>query len=181
LNFCVFRSTQTNLGPEVVHMTTHTFPLLPKIGYPEAYYAQRIREADRARDLYALEAYKVAQYITLALNPQLRWEDKLRYFQHAIRRHCVTSPLSDNEVRSFFGKLAALVQRYAGHEAIRIATRENELFLSCLKLGKPLAQISADAQAFFGKLLPEDGRCPEWFTSDDFQQLQMRRKQWIPK
>ena len=66
---------------------TRQFHPLPVIGYPEAYYAKHIKDADSHGDKIAHEAYKVGQYITLALDPHLSWEEKLKYFRHALKRH----------------------------------------------------------------------------------------------
>ena len=66
----------------------HKLPALPEIGYPETYYARKVKKADLVGDTHTREAYKVGQYVTLALQPHLEWQEKLRYFRHAIRRHC---------------------------------------------------------------------------------------------
>ena len=60
-------------------------PPLPEIGHPEAYYAKQVHLADRVGDRHAHEAYKVGQYVTLALDPHLSWEEKLKYFRHALK------------------------------------------------------------------------------------------------
>ena len=160
-------------------MDPHAFPPLPKIGYPESYYAHHVHEADRSGDVYSHQAFKVAQYITLGLNPHLRWEDKLRYFQHALRRHCAPPPLSDEEVENFYRQLAALVQQHAGQEALRIASLEDDLLDSCLKLGKARQQVVDEAIQFFAKLMPDDDECPQWFTQEDYHQLKVLRGNWV--
>ena len=60
------------------------FHPLPVIGYPEAYYAKHIKDADSHGDKIAHEAYKVGQYITLGLDPAKKWTEKLKYFCHAL-------------------------------------------------------------------------------------------------
>src|SRR5256885_4079759 len=74
------------------------FPPLPEIGHPETYYAKQVHRADKRGDQHAHEAYKVGQYITLGLNPYLPWPDKLKYFRHALARHCNPPPYPDDEV-----------------------------------------------------------------------------------
>src|SRR5689334_2491762 len=56
-------------------------PPLPQIGHPESYYAKQVHLADKVGDRHGHEANKVGQYITLALDPHLSWEEKLKYFR----------------------------------------------------------------------------------------------------
>ena len=44
------------------------FPPMPEIGKPESFYAQHVHAADKAGDIHAHEAYKVGQYVTLAMD-----------------------------------------------------------------------------------------------------------------
>src|SRR5690349_11711275 len=85
-------------------------PEMPEIGHPESYYAKRCHEADYRNDHNAHEACKVGQYVTLALDPALQWEQKLKYFQHALKRHCVPPPYPDDDVWMFYQQLADLVR-----------------------------------------------------------------------
>src|SRR5688500_2943508 len=98
---------------------------LPEIGYPEKYYARRVKEADLAGDTHTREAYKVGQYITLALVPHLEWQDKLRYFRHAIRRHCCPPPLPSDDVWMFYQNLAESGPEHAGTQAPKLARKED--------------------------------------------------------
>jgi len=74
-----------------------TFPPMPEIGRPEAYYAKHVHRADKLNDLHSHEAFKVGQYITLGLNPYLSWPEKLKYFRHALNRHCNPPPYPDDD------------------------------------------------------------------------------------
>lgn len=157
--------------------STHNFPPMPDIGRPESWYAKRVHEADRLGDTYAHEAYKVGQYITLALDPHLSWEQKLRYFRHALKRHCQPPPLPDEEVWAFYRNLAALVREFAGREALRIASTEDDMYAARDSMGQSLEQIEDDAEVFFARLIPD--HCPDWFDEEDYEQLKLIRDQWI--
>jgi len=89
---------------------TRQLPSMPEIGRPESYYASQVRSADGRSDVHSREAAKVGQYITLAMDPSLSWEDKLKYFRHAIKRHCSPPPYPDDEVWMFYQQLAELVR-----------------------------------------------------------------------
>ena len=159
--------------------TPRKLPRMPEIGYPESHYARKIRQADLESDHHAHEAYKVAQYITLAMSPRLPWSDKLRYFRHALRRHCNTPPLPTDEVWIFYKDLADLVRRHAGQEALRLALAEDDLYTTRIAMGTPRERIEEEAEQFFGKLLPHQDHCPEHFNDEDWSQLKMIRNQWI--
>ena len=83
---------------------------MPDIGHPESFYAKRCHDADRGGDHNSHEACKVGQYVTLAMDPQLSWEKKLKYFQHALKRHCAPPPYPDDDVWMFYQQLAELVR-----------------------------------------------------------------------
>lgn len=154
------------------------FPQLPEIGHPETYYAKMVHRADKAGDVFAREANKVGQYVTLAMDPHLTWEQKLKYLLHALKRHCVPPPFPDDEVWMFYRKLADLVRQYAGQEALRIASTEDDLYASRLAMGQRREKIAEDAEIFFLKLIPQE-HCPEWFNEDDYRQLKLLRDQWV--
>ncbi len=157
--------------------STHSFPPLPEIGRPESWYAKRAHEADKRNNLEAHAAYKVGQYITLGLDPHLSWEEKLRYFRHALKRHCQPPPLPDDETWAFYSSLAALVREYAGREALRIASTEDDMYAAREAMGQSLEEIENDAEIFFARLIPPE--CPEWFDEEDYYQLKLIRDQWI--
>lgn len=163
-------------------MTTTTsaqrkFPPLPEIGRAETWYAKHIHEADARGDVYAHEALKVGQYITLGLDPNLPWEEKLRYFRHALKRHCQPPPLPDEDVWSFYKSLAHMVREYAGQEALRLASTEDDMYAARKAMGASEEEIEDDAEEFFAKLVPD--HCPEWFLEEDYDQLKLIRDQWI--
>ena len=154
---------------------------MPEIGYPEAHYARRVRQAELAGDDHAREAYKVGQYVTLAMDPHADWEKKLRYFRHALRRHTNAPPLPTDEVWLFYQNLKDLVRRYAGQEALRLALKEDEAYATRLGLGQSRQRIEQEAEEFFAKLLGSHSQdaCPEHFTQEDWDQLRLIRNQWI--
>src|ERR1700722_5642427 len=103
----------------------HHFPPPPAIGMPEGHYAALAKQADRNGDLFGKEAAKVGQYVTLGLDAHLDWSSKRRYFEHALRRHCAPPPLPDEEVWLFYQNLSDLVRKFAGQEALRLASAED--------------------------------------------------------
>ena len=158
-------------------MAQRVFPPMPEIGHPETYYAKMVHRADKVGDTFAHEAYKVGQYVTLAMSPHLTWEQKQKYLQHAIKRHCNPPPFPDDEVWMFFRNLADLVRQYAGQEALRLACQEDDLYAARLSMGQSREKIADDAEVFFRRLMTME-HCPEWFNEDDFRQLKMIRDQW---
>ena len=154
-------------------------PPLPEIGHPESYYAKQIARADRLQMKHAHESFKVGQYITLALGPRLTMEQKLRYFRHALRAHCTGPSVGSNEVLGFYSKLAAMVRQYAGSEAIRIASAEDDAWAAQLQRGTPREQIKAEATRFFQQVLGDQDRCPDYLNPEDWEQLRILRKQWL--
>lgn len=160
-------------------MSQRTLPQMPEIGHPESWYANRIHAADQTGDVHAHEAYKVGQYVTLALGSHLAWREKLKYFKHAISRHCTPPPFPDDEVWMFYRSLANLVRQYAGYEALRLASYEDDMYAARLSMGQTREKIDDDAEQFFGELLGSNDQCPEWFTDEDYGQLKVIRDQWI--
>ena len=161
-------------------MQKRHFPPLPQIGLPESYYALMSKKADQAGDMFAREAAKVAQYITLALDPNLDWLSKRRYFEHALRRHCVPQLLlPSREVQEFFKGLADTVRRYAGQEAMRLASREDDQYAVMARTGVPKHVITGKGQVFFCSLMGLETRKPDWFNEEDWSQLKIIRAQWI--
>lgn len=153
-------------------------PSLPEIGHPEAWYARKVHDADHAGDRHAHEAFKVGQYVTLGLDPHLEWEEKLKYFKHALKRHCQPPPLPDDNVWMFYRQLTDLVRQHAGQEALKIASTEDDLYASRIGMGQSREQIEDEAETFFQQLVPSD-ECPNWFNPADYDQLKLIRNQWI--
>jgi len=157
----------------------HVFPSMPPIGQSEAFYAKLAKQADADGSIYAHEAAKVGQYISLALDPHLDWPAKLRYFQHALKRHCVPPPVPDEPVWVFYRDLADLVRQYAGYEALRLSSLEDDLFATRLALGADRCAVESDAENFFGQLIGSGEKRPDWVSEDDWAQLKLIRDQWI--
>src|SRR4051812_48035664 len=114
---------------------SQALPPMPEIGHPESFYAKKVHEADREGDVHKREAFKVGQYITLALDPHLEWDEKLKYFRHALKRHCVPPPLPDDSVWMFYRRLQDLVRQHAGQEALRLVSQEDDLYAARLAMG----------------------------------------------
>src|SRR3954471_1896079 len=141
-------------------------PPLPQIGHPESYYAKQVHLADRVGDKHGHEAYKVGQYVTLALDPHLSWEEKLKYFRHALKRHCAPPPLPDDDVWMFYRSLADLVRPYAGQEARRLMSTEDDLCAARLAMGQTRDKIEEEAGHFCARIVPPE--CPDWFNEEDY-------------
>ena len=160
-------------------MKSRQLPPMPEIGRPESYYAKLSHEAERNADRHAREAHKVGQYVTLAMDPHLTWEEKLKYFQHALKRHCSPPPYPDDEVWMFYQQLADLVRQHAGAEALRLASLEDDLYAARIQMGQTREKIEDDAESFFARILGSGENCPEWFNETDWSQLKLIRDQWI--
>lgn len=152
---------------------------MPEIGLPESHYAKLVHQADKAADVHAHEAFKVGQYVTLALDTHLSWDQKLKYFMHALKRHCLPPPYPDDDVWMFYQQLAQLVRDHCSNEALRIASLEDDLYAARLNMGQSREKIEDDAEEFFGKLLGSGDICPDWFTEEGWHQLRLIRDQWI--
>jgi hypothetical protein len=173
----VIASRDSGRSRNTMAVQPRQFPPLPEIGLPESYYAKQVHLADRIGDRHAHEANKVGQYVTLAMDPHLSWEEKLKYFRHALKRHCVPPPLPDDDVWMFYRNLADLVRQYAGMEALRLTSTEDDLYAARLGMGQTREKIEEEAEEFFGRIIPP--QCPEWFNEEDYAQLKLIRDQWI--
>ena len=151
---------------------------MPEIGHPESYYAKHVHRADKHGDLHAHEAFKVGQYTTLALNPHLTWSNQLKYFRHAINRHCNPPPYADDQVWMFYRGLADLVRHYAGMEALRRISTEDDTYAKRVSMGQAREMIEDESEVFFKKFIPSE-ECPDWFKPEDFEMMKMIRNQWI--
>ena len=156
-------------------------PPMPEIGHPESYYARIAKQAERSGDIHAHEAAKVGQYITLALDPNLGWDTKRRYFRHALRRHCAPPQVSSELVEMYYQRLVDLVMHHAGAEALRVASAEDDKYACRLAGGEQRRTIMEDALEFFGNLMGVDDSCPSHFKTEDWLQLRIIRNQWIPE
>ena len=154
-------------------------PPLPAIGLPESHYAKLIHRADKNGDVHLRESLKVAQYVTLGVDPHLSWEKKQRYFEHAIRRHCAPPPLASEELWLFYMQLKDLVKQHAGLEALKIASHEDDQYANRLRLGQDSEDIRAEARMFFRRIMGDMDGKPAMFSEDDWHQLKMMRDQWV--
>jgi len=155
----------------------HVFPPLPEMGQKESFYSRKAKEADAAGDVHARAAYKVAQYITSALPPELPWEQKLRYLEHALNKHAAPPPPLDDEIWNYYNQLKDLVRTYTGQEALRLVNAQHEAFNARLEAGEPRYKIRSDAAPFFRQFISTED-CPAWFHLWDFNALKALRKQW---
>src|SRR5260221_12484874 len=69
------RTLRAGAGGQTMMTEPRSFPPMPTIGRPESYYAKIAQEAENAGDQYAHEAAKVGQYVTLALDESLSWDE----------------------------------------------------------------------------------------------------------
>lgn len=152
---------------------------MPEIGRPESHYARLVHIADQEGLTHHHEAAKVGQYVTLALDHNLQWDEKLKYFRHALKRHCCPPPYPDDQVWLFYRELAHLVREYCGHEALRLASTEDDLYAARLSMGQFREKIEDDAESFFLKLMGGHDKCPEWMNEEDWSQIKLLRDQWI--
>lgn len=162
-------------------IATHpiVLPPMPPIGLPESQYARLVHKADKAGDKHLHEALKVGQYVTLALDPKLRWPQKLHFLEHALHRHCNPPPLPEEPVWLFYKSLMSLVRDYAGQEALRLASEEDDVFARRLKMGCTRQRVEDDAEAFFLELMGHYDHCPDHFHEEDWHSLMVFRDQWI--
>jgi hypothetical protein len=160
---------------------TQRFPLpeLPDIGEDERYYADGVARADRDGDRVLREAFKVGQYVTLAIDPKADWPTKQKYFRHALRRHCVPPGYADEPMRAFFRDLADIVRTHAGQEALKICCEQDDLFAARQSMGQGVDDLVDDAEAFFDQIAPMGKDRPDWFAEDDWRQIKMIRDQWV--
>lgn len=162
-------------------MTTNPpapLPDLPQVGLAESHYARLIHKAEKAGDIHLREAYKVAQYLTLALDPKLKWQQKLRYFQHALHRHCNPPPIPEEAVWMFYRTLMSLVRDHCGREALRLANKEDDILAKRVALGCTRERVEEDADQFFSDLLGHSDARPEHFHPEDWEALKLFRNQW---
>lgn len=162
----------------LMNAAQHDFPPIPEIGRPDPYYMRAIADADQSGDIHLRAALKVARYITLAISPKLPWEEKKRYFTHALKHHCAP-PAQDEAILKYYDELADLVRQYAGAEALRLASQEDDMWAARTALGQDRTLIEDDAEAFFGRILGQGEQRPDHFTEGDWSQLKLIRDQWI--
>jgi hypothetical protein len=152
---------------------------MPPIGRPESFYARQVQLSDKLGDLHLHEASKVGQYVTLATDPRLPWPQKLKYFDHALRRHCNPPPLPDDQIWMFYQQLSNLVRFHCGEQALRLASAQDDEYARSIDAGEPRAKVVSEARHFFYELMTLDNHKPSHFNEDDWMQLKLIRDQWI--
>jgi hypothetical protein len=152
-------------------------PPMPAVGEREDYYVDEVHRAERRGDTMAKNAAKVGQYVTLALNPDLPWSKKLRYFQHALIRHCEPPSYPSEEIWVYYRQLAAIVREYAGQEALRLASDLDDVLARRERLGEPRTELEDEAEREFAEFLPR--RKPDWLTQEDYAALRVLRDHWM--
>lgn len=153
-------------------------PPLPEIGQDEHVYARQARLAHERGDRETRDAAKVGLYVTLALSPKMEWPEKLRHFQHALQKHCHITRPACHRIWDFYHQLAHLVRERCGQEALRLASREDDLYAARVAIGAPRSKVERDAKIFFHELIGDGRECPDWMLPDDFLMIRMIRDQW---
>lgn len=155
-------------------------PPMPRIGLPEETYLHVAHRAERDGDTLVFEAAKVGQYVSLALrDPDAPWGTKLRYFRHALKRHCTPPENADPPTKAWFERLAKLVRTQAGTEALRLSAEVDEMYQARKSLGQDVEKIADDAEKFFDQIAPMIETCPPVYTEEDWAKLKAIRDRWI--
>ena len=154
-------------------------PPIPEIGHDEHVYAHQARLADECADRAARDAAKVGLYVTLALSRSMKWPDKLRHFQHALAKHCHINRPSCHRLWGFYHSLGHLVREHCGQEALRIASRQDDLYAARVATNVPRAKIAREAALFFHDLIGHGAECPDYLLTDEFLMIRMIRDQWL--
>jgi hypothetical protein len=155
------------------------FPPMPTLGQSEAFYKELVRQAEHAHQVHAREAAKVGQYVTLGLQEDTDPASKMKFFRHAMRKHCVPPPISDVAVEGFYERLGEFVKLHAGREALRVASNEDERFAMRERDGEGREKLVVEARVFFEKLLGPDSVRSDLFGDEDWRQLKIIRHQWL--
>lgn len=165
--------------PSQAALPAHRFHPLPVIGHPQSYYDKHVRLAEQAGDVHARAGHKAGGHITAALDAKLSWDEKLRLFCHALSHHCVAPPDADEVIRAYYQKLADLVRRYVGQEALKLIRHEHEKYLHRLKRGDSPEAVADEADLFFPRFIGHSHDCPHWFTAETWTQIQTFESRWI--
>lgn len=154
---------------------------LPELGQPEWWYLDRIHEADAEGDKLAHDAFKVGQYLTLALQPKRSWRERRKLICHAWKRHCLAPGHADSTAKWFYRQLSDLMRINIGQEMLRIASVQDDLWAARVGIGQDRESIADEAEDFFNELLhfKEDEACPPWLNGEDLHQIHVLRDQWV--
>jgi hypothetical protein len=158
---------------------THSFHPLPVIGHPEPWYEKHIKQAEQSQDPHARASHKVGLHVTRALSPTMPWEEKYRHFHHAVKHHCQAPPGADAAIRAFYGKLADVVRRYAGQEALKVVRRQHEQYLRRVQSGVSRDAIADEAELFFPDFVGHGHDAPDWINAESWHQIRAIEAQWI--
>ena len=156
---------------------TQNMPPLPEMGETEKVYGKRAQHAEKSGDVYGASANKVAQYVTLGLDPALDWTGKVRYFEHALKKHAAPKPPIDDQVIAFYQQLQELVKQHAGAEALKYVYQEDAVLQERKEKKEPSFKLRSDAAQFFKQFLPH-GDKPDWFNNADYRELIAIRNKW---
>jgi hypothetical protein len=157
---------------------TGAFHPMPVIGHPAAFYERHIKQAEAAGDVHARSSHKVGEYVTEGIDPKLPWEHKLKCFKHALKHHCVPPDGADELLATFYKKLAEVVRRHAGTEALHAAQKFHLDATKRANSRTPREAIEDDADNFFITILGHE-RTPEWCTREFADQIARIRQQWV--
>jgi len=78
----------------------------------------------------------------------------------------------------FYRSLADMVRQHCGTEALRLMSKEDDLYAARLSMGQLRETIENEAEEFFGKIMGGEER-PVWFLDADWEQMRLIRDQWI--
>lgn len=155
-------------------------PPMPRIGLPEETYLQVAHKAERNGDDLLFEAAKVGQYVSLAMRKRdAPWAAKLKYFRHALKRHCQPPEHADAMTKDWFKKLASFVKAHIGAEALRLAGEADDRFEARQSMGQSSDDIADDAERFFESICPMCDECPPIYNQEDWLQLKIFRDRWV--
>ena len=155
-------------------------PPMPKIGLPEETYLHVANKAQRNGEDLIFEAAKVGQYVSLALrDADGPWQEKVKLFRHALKRHCRPPEHADEMTKGWFKKLAHHVKGHFGAEALRLAGEQDDCFEARRSMGQSAEEIADDAEKFFDAVCPHCDSCPPLYNEDEWKQLRIYRDRWI--
>ena len=155
-------------------------PPMPKIGLEEDQYLKVAKRAEASGDDLLHEVAKVGQYVTLAVRrPDEKWKKKIKFFHHALKRHCQAPEHADEITKKWFKKLAAFVRHHAGLEALRIANEMNDCFNMRVEMGQSRDDIADDAEEFFESVCPYCDTCPPLYNEAEWVELKALRDEWV--
>jgi hypothetical protein len=78
----------------------------------------------------------------------------------------------------FYKTLADLVRQHCGAEALRLMSKEDDMYAARLSMGQERDMLENEAEEFFGKIMGGEERA-DWFLEADWEQMRLIRDQWI--